>query len=381
MELFDYATLQIIWWLLVATLLVGFALTDGFDLGVGTLLPLIGRTDTERRVLLNVLGPHWDGNQVWFILAGGALFAAWPLVYAAAFSGLYLPLLLVLFSLILRPGAFEYRSKVQDPRWRRTWDWLLFVGSFVPALLFGVAIGNLFVGLPFYLDSDLRTYYEGTIVGLLNPFGLLAGLTSMTLLAMHGGSYLQLRTEGVLRERAIILTRVAGLAMLATFLLAGFLLAAFINGYRIAEMPAVNDTIQPLAKEVVQMPGGWLSNYAATPLTLLAPLAGILGGVGVVLTSGWGRGLVPFVSSTIAVIGVLLTAGVSLFPFIMPSRLDPTSSLTVWDATSSHTTLSVMLIATIIFLPLILLYTAWAFRVMRGRTTEAAIEKHSHSLY
>jgi len=378
--LFDYTTLQLIWWGLVAVLLIGFALTDGFDMGAGMLMPFLGQTDTERRVIVNVLGPHWDGNQVWFILAGGALFAAWPMVYAAAFSGLYIPLLLVLFGLILRPGGFEYRSKVDDSRWRSSWDWLLFAGSAVPALLFGVAIGNLFLGLPFRLDSDLRPFYEGGFFELLHPFALLAGVTSVALLAMHGGTYLQLRTDGVLRQRATRASRWMAAVMILAFGVAGLWLAAGMEGLRITGMPT-GESVQPLAKSVAIVEGAWLDNYRQAPLTLLAPVAGFAGALGVLLLSGRGRGVLPFAASTLAVLGVLLTAGVSLFPFIMPSNIDPVSSLTIWDATSSHRTLSIMFWAAVIFVPIILLYTFWAFRVMRGRVTEAHVEENSGSLY
>ena len=183
--LFDYLTLKIIWWLFVCVLLVGFALLDGFDLGVGTLLPFLARTDEQRRVLLNAIGPTWEGNQVWFITAGGAMFAAWPFVYATAFSGFYWAMLLVLFALFFRPVGFEYRSKVADPRWRNAWDWGLFVGGAVPALVFGVAFGNLLQGVPFELDGFMRSTYTGSFWGLLNPFGLLAGVVSLSMLVMH----------------------------------------------------------------------------------------------------------------------------------------------------------------------------------------------------
>src|SRR6185436_18910518 len=176
--IFDYETLKIIWWLFVGLLLVGFALTDGWDLGVGTLLPFVGRTDDERRVVINSIGPTWEGNQVWFITAGGATFAAWPLVYASAFSGFYAALILTLFALFLRPVGFDYRSKVEDPRWRSVWDWGIFVAGFVPALVFCVAFGNLLLGIPFHFDGDQRSFYTGSFIGLLNPFALVAGLGS-----------------------------------------------------------------------------------------------------------------------------------------------------------------------------------------------------------
>ena len=181
----DYTSLKLIWWLLVGVLLVGFAIMDGHDMGVGTLLPFVGRSDTERRVIINTVGPHWDGNQVWFITGGGAIFAAWPLVYATAFSGFYWAMLAVLWALFFRPVGFDYRSKIHDARWRSTWDWGLFVGGAVPPLIFGVAFGNLLQGVPFHFDEYLVSYYTGSFWGLLNPFALVCGVVSTAMITFH----------------------------------------------------------------------------------------------------------------------------------------------------------------------------------------------------
>lgn len=182
----DYETLRIIWWLLIGILLIGFAIMDGFDLGVAMWLPWLGRTDIERRILINSIGPTWEGNQVWFILGGGAIFAAWPTLYALSFSGFYMAMLVVLLALILRPVGFKYRSKLDNPTWRAFWDWALFIGGFVPALIFGVAVGNVIQGVPFYFDESLRVFYTGSFFELLNPFALGCGLLSVLMLAMHG---------------------------------------------------------------------------------------------------------------------------------------------------------------------------------------------------
>ncbi len=185
-DLLDYEILKFIWWVLVGVLLMGFAITDGMDMGVGVLLPFVARTDAERRIAINTVGPHWDGNQVWLITAGGAIFAAWPAVYAAAFSGFYMAMLLVLFALFFRPVGFDYRSKIDDTLWRSAWDWGLFVSGAVPALIFGVAFGNLLQGVPFHLDDMLRSHYQGSLLSallpLLNPFALLAGVISFGML-------------------------------------------------------------------------------------------------------------------------------------------------------------------------------------------------------
>ena len=182
----DYPTLKLIWWLLVGVLLIGFAIMDGHDMGVGTLLPFAGRDDIERRIIINTVGPHWDGNQVWFITGGGAIFAAWPLVYATAFSGFYWAMLAVLWALFFRPVGFDYRSKIDNPTWRRVWDWGLFVGGTVPPLIFGVAFGNLLQGVPFHFDDSLRPIYTGSFFALLNPFALLCGAVSSTMIVFHG---------------------------------------------------------------------------------------------------------------------------------------------------------------------------------------------------
>jgi cytochrome d ubiquinol oxidase subunit II len=379
--IFDYETLKLIWWLFVGVLLIGFAITDGFDLGVGTLLPFLGKTDNERRVIINSVGPTWDGNQVWFITAGGAVFAAWPVVYAAAFSGFYIALLLVLFALFFRPVGFDYRSKIEDPRWRNSWDWALFAGGSVPALVFGVAFGNLLLGVPFHYDEVLRPTYTGSFFALLNPFALLVGVVSLSMLVMHGAVYLQMRTEGTIYERSKKAVKIAAAIFIAAFALAGIWLSLGIDGYRIVNMPAPGAVPNILAKQVVTEAGAWLQNYSLHPWHILAPVLAFIGAAGAVVLSHADKPGTGFVSSGVALAGVILTAGLAMFPFIMPSSSQPASSLTMWDATSSHLTLQLMFWAVLIFLPIVLAYTAWVYRVMRGKITEEQIEKEKHSVY
>lgn len=379
--LFDYLTLKLIWWLFVCVLIVGFALLDGFDLGVGTLLPFLARTDEQRRVLLNAIGPTWEGNQVWFITAGGAMFAAWPFVYATAFSGFYWAMLLVLFALFFRPVGFEYRSKVADPRWRNAWDWGLFVGGAVPALVFGVAFGNLLQGVPFELDGFMRSTYTGSFWGLLNPFGLLAGVVSLSMLVMHGALYLQLRTEGELNARAAKAARWFGALFMAAFALAGVWQAVGIEGFRIVAMPDPGGVVSPLSKTVEMVDGAWMQNYAARPWTMSAPIAAFAGGLLALLFSAAKRPGLSFVCSGTAVAGVIMTAALAMFPFIMPSSTRPNVSLTAYDAVSSHLTLNLMFIAVVVFLPIVLLYTSWVYSVLRGKLSEDKIRKETHTAY
>ena len=379
--LFDYETLKLIWWVLVGVLLIGFAATDGFDMGAAALLPILGKSDTERRVVINTVGPHWEGNQVWFITAGGAIFAAWPAVYAAAFSGFYWAMLLVLFAMFFRPVGFDYRSKIEDPRWRSAWDWGLFAGGAIPALVFGVAFGNLLLGVPFSHDEFLRPSYEGNLFGLLNPFGLLTGVVSLSMLAMHGAVWVNLRSEGQVSDRARRMAQVCALVALATFALAGIWLSVGIDGYQIVSAPAPDALPNPLAKEVIQAEGAWLANYSAYPLTMLAPALGFAGLIGTFLLAGAKRPGLAFVTSTLGMAGIILTAGVSMFPFVMPSSLSPNSSLTLWDASSSPLTLNVMTWAAIIFVPIVLGYTIWCYRSLWNRISVEFIAQNDYSSY
>ena len=376
----DYETLKLIWWALIGVLLIGFAVTDGFDMGVGMLLRVIGKTDMDRRIMINSVGPHWEGNQVWFVTAGGAIFAAWPMVYAAAFSGLYVALIITLCALFFRPVGFDYRSKIDDPRWRNAWDWGLTIGGLVPPLIFGVAFGNLLLGLPFELDPLLRPSYHGSFWALLTPFALLSGLLSVAMIAMHGGAWLQLKTRGLLLLRAQSITQMAAIAVMVLFVLAGIWLLLGIDGMRITDTRPVNDAINPLMKSVEYGNRGWQANYIAHPLLWLIPAAGLLLAAATLLFSRAEKPLV-FVTSSLCVTCIILTAGIALFPFVMPSSRNPDISLTMWDATSSKLTLGLMFAAAVIFVPTILLYTLWCYRKMFGRVTKEYIEENSHSSY
>jgi cytochrome d ubiquinol oxidase subunit II len=379
--MFDYEALKLAWWALMGVLLMGFALTDGFDIGAVILMPFVGKTDSERRVVFNTIGPHWEGNQVWLVTIGGALFAAWPEVYATAFSGFYWAMMLVLFALFGRPVGFDYRSKIADPRWRASWDWALFVGSLVPALVFGVAFGNLFLGLPFYFDDTMRVIYTGSFFGLLNPFALLVGVISVTMMITHGGTWLMLRSDGSVRQRARHYLQISALIYLLGFIIAGFWVSYGLQGYRVESAINGNAAVDILQKTVSQSNAGWLMNYIAYPWTKAAPAVGVAGGLLVLLMARLNYAGMAFFGSSLAIIGTILTAGFALFPFVMPSSTHLSSSLTLWDATSSHMTLSVMLVVAMIFVPLILLYTLWGYWKMWGTVTTQNIEDNTHSSY
>ena len=375
----DYEALRVIWWLLIGILLIGFAIMDGFDLGVAMWLPWMGKSDMERRVLINTIGPTWEGNQVWFILGGGAIFAAWPMLYAISFSGFYLAMLVVLLALILRPVGFKYRSKLPNPAWRSFWDWCLFTGGFVPALIFGVAIGNVIQGVPFYIDDSLRPFYTGTFLQLLNPFALCTGVLSVLMLAMHGAFFIQIKTAGVLQKRAKTMGRLCALLVPIVFVLCGVWVYYAINGYITSDALPHDGPSNPLYKTAAIQAGAWFENYRVYPVTMAVPILSIVSALLAALLAKWAR--LAFVLSSLSIGTLIATVGVSMFPFILPSSTNPQSSLLVWDSSSSHTTLFIMLIATVIFLPIILAYTAWVYRVLRGKITEETIMANQDSAY
>ena len=379
--IFDYVTLKVIWWCFVGALLIGFALMDGFDFGVGMLLPFVGKDDIERRVIINVIGPTWEGNQTWFIAAGGTLFAAWPLVYAAAFSGFYIALMLLLFSLFFRPVGFDYRSKLADPRWRSAWDWGLFIGGFVPPLIFGVAFGNVLQGVPFHYDGSMRLEYTGSFLGLFNPFGLLSGVLGVTMLAMHGATYLYQKTDAVIAERARKAAMTAAALTIALFALAGAWVALGLDGYRITATPPLDSAFMPTAKTVERGVGAWLDNYGRWPLTLAFPILGLGGAALAILCCARRRSLLAFLASGLSVACIILTAGAAMFPFVLPSSLDPNSGLTAWDAVASHKSLAVMFWVLAIMLPIVSSYTGWVYGIMRGKVTAAHIRENEHESY
>lgn len=376
-----YELLRFVWWVLIGVLLIGFAVADGFDMGVGMLSRILGRTDTDRRIMINSIAPHWDGNQVWLITAGGALFAAWPTVYAAAFSGFYVAMILVLASLFFRPIGFDYRSKIEDVRWRATWDWGIFIGSFVPPLVIGVAFGNLLQGVPFHMDEYLRLFYTGNFFQLLNPFALLAGVVSLTMILTQGATYLQMRTVGELHVRSRTAAQISALVMLVCFVLAGIWVMNGIDGYVVNTVLDHNAASNPLGKEVTREAGAWLVNFNQHPALWAIPALGVVLPLLTILCSRLEKGAWAFLFSSLTLACVILTAGVAMFPFIMPSSTVPDVSLTMWDTTSSLLTLKIMTVAAIIFVPIILAYTTWCYYKMFGRLTREQIETNTHSLY
>ena len=376
----DYEILRFIWWVLIVVLLIGFAITDGFDMGVLVLLPILGKSNVERRVMINTIAPHWDGNQVWLLTAGGAIFAAWPTVYAMSFSGFFLAMILVLAALFFRPVGFEYRAKIDSQKWRNGWDYGLFIGGFVPALIFGVAFGNLLQGVPFEFNNLNQMKYTGTFFGLLNPFALLCGVLSLMMLTTQGATWLQMKTTGDLRNGARNVAQLTATVVLVAFVLAGVWLY-FKDGFVITSELDRNAPSLLTNKTVMIENNAWFKNFVEMPLLWIVPLLVVAGALLTVVASRANRSGLAFFSSSVMILGVILTAAVSMFPFIMPSISHPEMSLTMWDSTASHTTLTVMLFVAGIFVPSVLAYTVWSYIKMFGRLDAKYLEDNNASAY
>lgn len=330
--------LNAVWFVLIAVLFIGFFFLEGFDFGVGTLLPFLAREDEDRRVVINSIGPFWDGNEVWLLTAGGAMFAAFPHWYATMFSGFYLALVLMLFALIVRGAAFEFRSKDSNPTWRSFWDWMIFVGSSVPALLWGVAIGNLMLGVP--IDGSMN--YVGGFLNLLNPYALLGGLTFLGLFLLHGAIFLGLKTRGEVMERA---RAAASLLWLPAVVLAVLFLGA---GYLVTDLfsrPGPNPTVVALGASAALLLAGWFIRV--------------------------GRQGLAFAMTGLTIALATVTVFVGLFPRVMISSLKPDWSLTIYNASSSPYTLQVMTIVAVVFVPIVLAYQGWTYWVFRERVGRA----------
>ncbi len=335
--MFDLNTL---WFVLIAVLFIGYFILEGFDFGVGILLPFLGKTDRERRVIINTIGPVWDGNEVWLITAGGAIFAAFPNWYATMFSGFYLALFLMLLALIVRGVAFEFRSKDRYPAWRNFWDWMIFVGSLVPALLWGVALGNILRGVP--IDQNMT--YVGTFFTLLNPYALLGGLTSLSVFILHGALFLGLKTTGVIMDRAVAFTKKIGpVATVLTFL---YVVATYFMTDAFTRL-GINPGIIPLGAGASLLAAGWFVHQGRL---------------------GW-----AFIFNSLTILLSTLTIFIALYPRVMVSSLNPAWSLTIYNASSSQYTLTVMTIVALIFVPIVLAYQGWTYWVFRERIGKESV--------
>ena len=378
--MFDYESLRLIAWSVVGLLLIGFAITDGFDLGVAALLPVLGKTNTDRRIMINAIAPHWDGNQVWLITAGGAIFAIWPTVYGVTFSGFYLAMVLALAALWLRPIGMDFRAKIDNPKWRNACDCALVVSGIIPPVIFGVGFGNLLLGVPFEFNSMLAMSYQGGFWDLLTPFPLLCGVISLMMMITQGASFSAIKTTGELQRNARQAACLGAYATMALFAAAG-IYAISLPGYLIDDQIATQLASNPLTKHVSVVGSDLLHNYKNWPVLWLAPA---MAGAMLLVTAAFTRMQCAgkaFYCSSVALACIILTAGIALFPMIVPSSWTPNHSLTIWDASSSQFTLSIVLLVALVMVPIILGYTAWCYYKMFGKVDQAFIKANDTSLY
>lgn len=378
--LFEFATYKVIWWALVGAVLILYAWTAGFDLGVGSLLPFIAKKNDERRVLINVIGPTWDGNQVWLIFGGGAIFAVWPLVYSTVFSGFYIAMLLVLWTLFLRPIGFEYRAKIKNQKWQSTWDWALFIGSAVPAIVIGVAFGNLMRGIPIHFDNTFRGFYDGGFFGLLNPFSVLCGLVSFSMLVTHGANLLGMRTEGVILKRCVTASRIFSVLFVICFAGAGIWIASGLMGYQLVHLPA-HPQAQFFETIVKKVPSALLHNYSVHHWMIIAPIVAFAGALLSFACTFVRKPVTAFIGSMLMSAGTILTFGFSMFPFVAPSITHPNQSLTIWNAATGPYSLAALLWVAMIMLPTIGVYTIWVYMKMWGVISTKTIKERDKELY
>ncbi len=339
----DISIFQITWFVLWAVLWAVYFMLDGFVLGTGFLSGIIARNDTEKRVLINSIGPVWDGNEVWLLTAGGATFAAFPTTYALMFSNLYSALVLLLFALIVRGVSFEFRGKLDGALWKSSWDKAIIISSFLPALLFGVAFGNIFKGIPMRNDfANLQFSYEGGLIGLLNPYGLVTGVLFVLLFAVHGSLYISLKTVGDLSSRALVLANRIWPALLVV--------AVVFLGYT-----------YPATK--------LYDNYLKAPVLLIVPLVAVASLILVKLFAGKGDNGKAFIFSCLTIVFVVFTGVTGLFPNLLPSNLDPASNLTIYNSSSSLITLKLMTVVALIMVPIVICYKIWVYRIFRAPVT------------
>jgi cytochrome d ubiquinol oxidase subunit II len=337
--------LETIWFILWGVLWAVYFMLDGFDLGLGSLMPILAKNDNDKKIIYNSVGPFWDGNEVWLITAGGVTFAAFPTTYAVLFSSLYSALMLILFALIIRAIPFEFRAQIDNPTWRKLWDTCLVIGSFLPALLFGVAFANIFKGIPI----DANGIYQGTLFTLLNPYGLLGGVLFVLLFTVHGSIWLSIKTEGELHARAASMARklwVALLVVAVVFLVATAFSTKLYN------------------------------NYLQMPLLFVIPLLAVIGLLMTRLFMAKAAFWKAWFASSLTIVSATLFGVAGLYPSLLPSSLNPAYSMTIYNSASSPLTLKIMLVVALIFVPLVIAYQAWVYSLFRHKVTEEELVYH-----
>lgn len=358
----DYAVLKIIWWVLIGLILILYATTAGYDLGITIILPFL-KSEKHKRLVLNISGPTWDGNQTWIVFAGGGLFVVWPVLYSLSFSGFYAAILMILWPFFLRPLGYDYRGKIDNPMWRTFWDWGLFVSALLPVFIFGVVFGNLLQGVPFHFNPrTMEEIYTGNFGELMNPFGILCGLVSTSMIIMHGAAYIARRGTKDLKALARRIQFILSWITLILFAFSGWWLVNKVSGFSLIEQPA-QPTLHPLDNVVSQQLGAWTAHYSVAPWKYYPVVIALVALVVSMVFNRMGRMRTAFWASVFTLGGIVATAGATMFPFIMPSSTNMNESLTVWNAVSSQYALNIMFYVGGALLVIILIYKIFAFRM------------------
>lgn len=379
----DYQVLQVVWWVLMGFILILYATTAGFDMGITMIMPFF-RKETHRRIALNVSAPTWDGNQTWIVFAGGGLFVVWPVVYTTAFSGMYAAILLILMPFFFRPPGYDYRSKIDSHCWRRSWDLGLFISSFCPVFIFGLIFGNCLLGFPFHFNAfSMEEIYTGDFGGLLSIFGIICGLTSVSMIIMHGAAWLWRRTEGDLKATARSIHHFFIWTSIILFSIGGYWVMSHISGYVLVSQPLNPDEF-PLHNVVSSYLGAWTKNFHAHPWKYYPAIITYVAFLFSFLMNRLRKYNAAYWASAFVVGGIVATVGATLFPFIMPSSTNPNQSLTIWNSTSSQYALNIMLYVGVILLFIIAAYKAFAYRSVWGKkhtVSEQDLRENDHTFY
>jgi cytochrome bd ubiquinol oxidase subunit II len=376
----DYGTLKIFWWALLGFILIAFAILGGTDLGVAFLMPFIAKSDMEKRILINSVGPVWESNQVWLILGGAASFGVWPTLYSVSFSNFYYVMFLVLIALIVRPVGFDYRNKLENHTWRKIWDICLFVSGFVPAVIFGVAFGNLFMGAKFNFDHFMFITNTTKVVDLLNPFGLFCGIFSLIMLTNHAAIYLMIKTDSKIAIRAKYIATTLPSIIIVMFIAGGVWVKELV-GFKVTSSISTAAPASVFLKTVEIGKGFWMNNFEIYPMLYLVPAIAILMLIITLFAVIKNYDRVAYCASASAIFLIIANAGFTLFPFFLPSITNPNISLTVFDSSSSYLTLFAVTLSAVILIPIIIAYVSWVYYIMRGKVTADFVRDNSKSLY
>ncbi|QJC36499.1 cytochrome d ubiquinol oxidase subunit II [Enterobacteriaceae endosymbiont of Donacia simplex] len=378
----NYKFLCLIWSIIIGILITGFMITDGLDMGVGILLFIIGKNNIERRILINTIAPHWDGNQVWLITTGAALFAAWPIVYATLFSHFYIAMILLLVSLFLRPIGFEYRSKIKNEIWQKTCDICISIGSIIPPAIIGIALGNILKGIPFYLNKYYIIYSKEHFLKLFNLSSIMISITTVILVINHAATYLQIRIKDLIINRRLnLLLKVSSILLIIFFILSFTNVLFFIKGYKFKTLVCQKTNIIYKTHNIIYEKKAWMNNFQNFKYLYLLPLLSIILPFLIILTSIYKKKIITFIFSIFTIISIISTIGIIMFPFIIPSNIKYYQSLTIWNSTSSQLTLNIMLYVVMIFMPIILTYTFWCYKKMFFYINKEEIKKKSDFYY